>query len=76
MRRTIDYVKSFSAAQLDGAAARNIVIPMRNAEALNLDGETYLKHFALPNFFFHCTTTYLLLRHNGVDVGKGDFLGR
>jgi len=75
LRRTIDYVKSFSAAQIDGSESRNIVIPMRDAEALNLDGETFLKHFALPNFFFHCTATYMLLRHNGVDVGKGDYLG-
>ena len=76
VRRTIDYVKAFSAAQFDGAESRNIVIPMRNEQAVNLDGETYLKHFALPNFFFHCTIAYALLRHNGVDVGKGDFLGR
>lgn len=76
VQRTIDYVKSFAASQIDGSEARTIVIPMRDAEALNLDGETYLKHFALPNFFFHCSATYMLLRHNGVDVGKQDFLGR
>jgi hypothetical protein len=42
---------------------------------MKFDGETYLKHYALPNFFFHVTTTYALLRHNGVDLGKADYLG-
>mgnify|MGYP000736415090 FL=1 len=40
-----------------------------------MKGEAYLKHFAMPNFFFHVTTTYDLLRHNGVELGKMDFLG-
>ena len=40
-----------------------------------MKGEAYLKHFALPNFFFHVTTTYALLRHNGVELGKTDYLG-
>ena len=40
-----------------------------------MKGETYLKQFVLPNFFFHVTTVYALLRHNGVDLGKGDYLG-
>ena len=43
--------------------------------AITMSGEAYLKHFALPNFFFHVTTTYALLRHNGVELGKMDFLG-
>jgi hypothetical protein len=42
---------------------------------MKFDGETYLKHYALPNFFFHVTTTYALLRHNGVELGKADYLG-
>ncbi len=76
IRKTIDYVQSFSAAQIDGSDNRAIVIPMRNRDALNFDGENFLKHYALPNLYFHATTTYLLLRHAGVEIGKADFLGR
>ena len=47
----------------------------RRAGALTMTGETYLKHYVLPNFFFHVTTTYALLRHNGVELGKTDYLG-
>jgi uncharacterized protein len=73
--KTIDYVKSFSAAQIDGSEGREITIPMRSGDALKFTGEGFLKHFALPNFFFHVTTAYALLRHAGVEIGKGDFLG-
>jgi hypothetical protein len=76
IRKTIDHVQSFSAAQIDGSDERAIVIPMRSGEALNFSGESFLKHFALPNFFFHATTAYALLRHAGVELGKADFLGR
>jgi hypothetical protein len=76
VRKCIDYVQTFSAAQIDGSEQRAIVIPMRSGDPLKLDGESFMKHYALPNFFFHSTAAYLLLRHNGVDLGKGDFLGR
>lgn len=76
VQKTIDFVKSFSAAQIDGSEGKTITIPRRAGEPLQFDGESYLKHFALPNFFFHVTTTYALLRHAGVDLGKGDYLGR
>jgi hypothetical protein len=76
IRKTLDYVQSFSAAQIDGSDGRAIVIPMRSGEALDFNGETFLKHFALPNFYFHSSATYLLLRHAGVALGKADFLGR
>jgi len=62
------------AAQIDGSDDRDIVVPRRDG-SITLKGEVYLKHFAMPNFFFHVTTTYALLRHNGVDLGKSDFLG-
>jgi hypothetical protein len=75
IQKTIDYVKGFSAAQIDGSEGREISIPRRTGDPLKFDGETYLKHFALPNFFFHVTTAYALLRHAGVDVGKNDYLG-
>jgi len=72
--RTIDYVQSVPAAQVDGSDARPISVP-RRAGAITMSGESYLKNFVLPNFFFHVTTTYALLRHNGVELGKNDFLG-
>jgi hypothetical protein len=73
-RKTIDYVQSIPAAQIDGSDAREISVPRRTG-AITMTGEAYLKHFALPNFFFHVTTTYALLRHSGVELGKMDFLG-
>ena len=75
IRKTIAYVQGFSAAQIDGSEGREITIPRRSGEPLKFSGETFLKHYALPNFFFHVTTAYALLRHAGVDVGKSDYLG-
>ena len=72
--KTIEYVESVPAALFDGSAERDITLPRRDGP-MQLTGETYLKQFVLPNFFFHLTTTYALLRHNGVELGKGDFLG-
>jgi uncharacterized protein len=75
VQKTIDYVSSFAAGQLEGSETRSISIPRRVGDPLQFDGETFLKHFALPNFYFHVTAAYALLRHAGVDVGKGDYLG-
>ncbi|MDQ6638966.1 MAG: DUF1993 domain-containing protein, partial [Pseudomonadota bacterium] len=74
LRKTSDYVQSVPAAQIDGTDAKDISVPRRDG-AIVMKGEAYLKHFVLPNFFFHMTTTYALLRHNGVELGKMDFLG-
>ena len=75
VRKTIDYVNSFSAAQIDGSDSREISVPQRSRDALMFSGENFLKYYVLPNLYFHLTTTYAILRHSGVDVGKGDFLG-
>ena len=75
VRKTLDYVNSVSAAQVDGSEGREITIPRRSGEPLVFNGETYLKHYALPNLYFHLTTAYALLRHAGVELGKGDYLG-
>lgn len=75
IRRTIDHVRSFTPAMIDGSETREVVLPLRNRDPLRFDGEGYLKRFALPNFFFHATTAYALLRHAGVEIGKADFLG-
>lgn len=74
--KTLDYVQSVPAAQLDGTEAKSITIPRRDKEPLQFPGEAYLKHQVLPNFYFHVTTAYAILRHNGVEIGKGDYLGR
>jgi hypothetical protein len=74
IRKTLDYIGSVPAAQIDGTDDKDIVVPRRDG-SMTLKGEAYLKQFVLPNFFFHVTTTYALLRHNGVDLGKSDFLG-
>lgn len=74
IRKTVDYVKSVPADAIDGSEERDITIPMRTRDPLHFKGEFYLKHWALPNFFFHCSMTYALLRHAGVELGKVDFL--
>ena len=74
VQMTLDYVASVPAASIDGSELRDITIPMRNRDALQFTGEAFLKHWALPNFFFHTAMAYALLRHAGVDLGKGDFL--
>jgi uncharacterized protein len=74
IRRTIDYALSFEPASIDGSDTREIAVPTRSGEPRRFSGENYLRQFALPNFFFHATTTYALLRHAGVELGKKDFL--
>lgn len=71
---TIEFIKSVPAAKIDGTEDKDVTIPRRDG-SMTLKGEAYLKLFALPNFFFHLTTAYALLRHNGVELGKKDFLG-
>ena len=73
IRKTMDYVQSVPAAQVDGTDDKDISVPRRTGPIV-MKGEMYLKHFVLPTFFFHVTTMYALLRHNGVDLGKSDFL--
>jgi hypothetical protein len=76
IRKTLDHVQSFGAAQIDGSDSRPISVPMRSGDPLQFTGETFLKHYAMPNFYFHVTTAYALLRHAGVELGKADYLGR
>lgn len=72
--KTIDFLQGLKPAQIDGSEDRQIVLQMR-AGPLEFKGQAYLLHFALPNFYFHCATAYDILRHNGVEIGKKDFLG-
>lgn len=75
LRKTRDYVLSVPAEAFEGGEDREVTIPRRAGEPLMFDGLNYLRHFAQPNFYFHATTTYALLRHAGVPLGKADFLG-
>jgi hypothetical protein len=72
--KTLDFIQSVPAAALEGTEAKDVTVPRRSG-SLTLQGEPYLKHFVLPNFFFHVTTAYALLRHAGVEIGKMDYLG-
>jgi hypothetical protein len=70
---TIEFIKSVPAAKIDGTEDKDVTIPRRDGP-MTMKGEAYLKHYAFPNFYFHVTMTYALLRHNGVDLGKTDYL--
>jgi hypothetical protein len=72
--KTIDFLKSFSADQVNAAEGRTIEIKFPNG-ALKFTATAYLADFVLPNFFFHISMVYALLRQSGVEIGKGDFLG-
>ena len=78
LRGRIDAVlaqlKGFKPEQIDGSEDREIVLNIAG-NPLKLTGQQYLSHFALANFYFHCTTAYAILRQSGVEVGKRDFLG-
>ena len=72
--KTISFVETFTAAQIDGSEERDIVYPTSSRGDLKFKGADYLLGFALPNFYFHVVTAYDILRANGVDIGKRDFL--
>jgi hypothetical protein len=73
--RTIDYLNSVDRALIDGAEEREVVMKVRGAE-LKFTAQRYLLQFALPNFYFHITTAYDVLRHSGVPLSKLDYLGK
>ncbi len=72
--RTVTYLQTFTPAQIDGSEEREVVIKRRDSETRH-SGLQYLLGQALPNFYFHVTTAYAILRHNGVEIGKRDYLG-
>jgi len=67
-------LQSLSAAQIDGSEARTVTLKRRDKET-HFQGQAFLLDHVLPNFYFHLTTAYAILRHNGVAIGKRDFLG-
>jgi len=72
--RTLDYLGTAAPRAFEGAEDRDIKIPLRD-QTLEMKGLPYLQKWALPNFYFHVVTAYAILRHNGVEVGKRDYLG-
>ncbi|KAI3589431.1 DUF1993 family protein [Cupriavidus sp. CER94] len=72
--RTVGFLKSIRPEQLEGSETRVVELKLRNGP-VTFDGKSYTLGFALPNFYFHVTTAYDLLRHKGVQIGKMDFLG-
>ena len=72
--KTIDFLKTIKAAQVDGSEKKAITLKVGGNE-MQFEGEPYLLSFVIPNFYFHVTTAYAILRHNGLEIGKKDFLG-
>ena len=72
--RSVEYVKSLKPAQIDGSEGREIVRQVRGKDH-KFTGQNYLLQYALPNFYFHTTMAYALLREGGVEIGKQDFIG-
>ena len=74
VEKTVAYVEAVGADQVDGSEAREVTLVRRGQISVVL-GQAYLLDQAMPNFYFHLTTAYAILRHNGVEVGKKDYLG-
>jgi len=74
LAKTVDYVKGFKSAQIDGTDDKEITLKL-GANERKFTGQTLLLNFILPNFYFHCTTAYDILRHCGVELAKRDFMG-
>lgn len=74
IQKTVDFLKSIPTSALDGKEDKDVTFPVGREATRTMKGEAYLKHFMLPNLFFHVTTAYTILRHNGVELGKRDYL--
>jgi hypothetical protein len=74
LKKAIDHAKTFKPADFEGAETRAVELKFPNA-TFSFTGKDYFLGFVIPNFYFHYTTAYAILRHNGVQIGKGDFLG-
>lgn len=73
--KTLAFIESLTPAQFEGSETREIVLRPGTPKEKKLIGHNYLINYGLPQFFFHATTAYAILRHNGLEVGKGDFMG-
>jgi hypothetical protein len=74
IRKTMDFLDSVPRSKIDGCEDKDITFPVGRDVTRTLKGEAYLLNVALPNLFFHVTTAYAILRHNGVELGKSDYL--
>ncbi len=74
LTKTVAFVQSFKPDDIDGSEGRNINLTL-GEHKMSFKGQPYLVHFVIPNFYFHCTTAYDILRHCGVELGKRDFIG-
>jgi hypothetical protein len=74
IQKTIDFLATVPADKLNGTEDKTITFPAGPGKTRSMQGEAYLKHYATPNMYFHITTAYAILRHNGVNLGKTDFL--
>ena len=74
IQKTVDYLASVPAARMDGTEDKEITIPIGKDKTRTMKAEFYLKHWAMANFFFHVTMAYAILRNNGVELGKSDYL--
>ena len=73
--KATDYVKSFKPAQFEGADTKDVTFPMGPDKTMTLKGQQFISNFSLPQFYFHAAIAHGLMRHNGVEVGKRDFMG-
>jgi hypothetical protein len=74
IQKTIDFLNTVTPEQVNGSEDKEITFPVGRDKTRTMAGEAYLKHWATPNVYFHATTAYAILRHNGVELGKTDFL--
>jgi uncharacterized protein len=75
LAKTIDYVKTYKPAQFEGADTKDVTFPAGPDKSITVKGHQFLTAFSFPNFYFHAATAHGILRHNGVEIGKRDFLG-
>ena len=75
IKKTLEFIESINKSQLAGAEEREIVLRPGTPKEKKFTGSSYLLSYGLPQFFFHVTTAYAILRHNGIEIGKGDFMG-
>jgi hypothetical protein len=75
LAKTIAYLKTFKPAQFEGGDTKDVTFPVGPDKTLTLKGQQFLNSFAFTNFYFHAATAHGILRHNGVEIGKKDFLG-
>jgi hypothetical protein len=75
LANTVEAVKSYKPVQFEGADTRDVTFPMGPDKTMTLKGQAFISHFAFPNFYFHAATAHGILRHNGVEIGKRDFMG-